>query len=560
MRSLPHVAATLTAALSASVCAQTPDVLLPSGNLDGIYRLVDRNNNGNYLDDGDAYDYVLNGVDSSIRNVVYVPGAPGRLYCTSTILEQVLSFWDTNANGVIDSSEITIALDFGVRFGSPGSANWEVQGLDHAGGGVLYVVNDAGTREGIFRCQDLNADGDFMDNVGGIDETTAAAVEPTTLTVTNAPNSGNPVLALTDIQSIAYDPSWGPYGRFLVEEELFDFTLALQDNNGDGDFTDANEAYLFSALWNGGTIGPDVNPDVTSAVLPISNEMLHHAVDTSTTPSTYYLLSFDSTATQPDAAILFRGRDLNQDGDVNDAGELNIYWDGSLDSTGAVNAYNFCYGLHAQNGTVWVTCEWDGATDHEHLVRLQDGNADGDANDVGELTLAWDLPLDLTHYDPLVLPAGTLPAPPPGLPGTYEYYGAATCPTSLASGLHNVQIGSNNWNDKPVIGDATFVIRTWGAAPTSAGIYNLGIVQLLPGFPLNPAGTCNLYTLPLASRGLMTDAAGQSNDPLPIPNDPGLIGAVVYWQSIVIDPIGPYGVTVSDGAKMRIGAYSYSVN
>ena len=47
------------------------------------------------------------------------------------------------------------------------------------------------------------------------------------------------------MDSIMYDRFWGANGRFLIEEEGFDFTLALEDLNGDGDFTDANEAYLF---------------------------------------------------------------------------------------------------------------------------------------------------------------------------------------------------------------------------------------------------------------------------------------------------------------------------
>ena len=324
--------------------AQTPDVLIPSGSLDGIYRLVDRNGNGLYTDDGDAYDYVLNGFDSSIRNVVYVSTPTPRCFCTTTVAEQILSFWDTNANGLIDSAEITVALDLPSFFGA---ADQEINGIAHSGAGVFWFTNNSGLQEGIWRCEDLNADGDFADIVLGVPETRAAAVEPSTVVVTNAPLSGNPTLQLTALDSIEFDPVHGPYGRFLCEEENFDFSVAFEDLNGDGDFLDAGECYLFSALYNGGTIGASANPDVIGGLLPVSNEMLSHAVDWSTSPPTYYLLSLDTTATQLDAAIVFRGRDLNADGDVNDAGELNIYWDGSLDSTGAVAAYNVCYGMHA---------------------------------------------------------------------------------------------------------------------------------------------------------------------------------------------------------------------
>ncbi|MBI5849457.1 MAG: hypothetical protein HZB39_00230 [Planctomycetes bacterium] len=537
--------------------AQTPDVLIPSGSLDGIYRLVDRNGNGLYTDDGDAYDYVLNGFDSSIRNVVFVSTPTPRFYCTTTVAERILSFWDTDGSGFIDPGEITVALDLPSFFGA---ADFEINGIAHSGAGVFWFTNNSGLQEGIWRCEDLNGDGDFADIVAGTPETRAAAVEPSTVVVTNAPLSGNPTLQLTALDSIEFDPVHGPYGRFLCEEENFDCTVAFEDQNGDGDFLDAGECYLFSALYNGGTIGASANPDVIGGLLPVSNEMLSHAVDWSTTPPTYYLLSVDTTATQLDAGIVFRGRDLNNDGDVNDAGELNVYWDGSLDSTGAVAAYNFCYGMHAEAGQVWISAEWDGTVDHEHLVHCVDLNLDGDANDAGEARMEWDLFADRTHYEPLLVPAGTMPPPPAGLPGTYDYFGAATCPSSLP-GLHNVQIGSTNWDDKPVIGAAAFSVRTWGANISAPGIYNVALAPLGAPIPIDPpANLCNVYLLGIASIGFATDAAGVNNTPLAIPNDVGLIGGILFWQSIVLDPISPIGATTSDAAWTRFGTYSYSVH
>lgn len=549
----------LLAALSCApfLAAQSFDVLIPSGSLDGIYRLVDRNANSSFTEDGDAYDYVLNGFDSSIRNVVYATTPTPRFWCTTTVAEQILSFWDTDGNGVIDPSEITVALDLPSFFAA---ADQEINGIAHSGGGVFWFTNDSGAQEGIWRCEDLNGDGDFNDIVGSVAETTPAAVEPSTVVVANAPSSGNPTLALTNLDSIEFDPTFAPNGRFLCEEENFDCTVAFQDLNGDGDFLDIGECTLFSALYNGGTIGADANPDVVGGLLPISNEMLSHAVDTSTTPPTYYLLSSDTSATQLDAGIVYRGIDLNADGDVNDAGELNIYWDGSLDSTGAVAAYNFCYGMDAQNGQVWITAEWDGTPDHEHLVHTVDLNNDGDANDPLEATMVWDLPADRTHYDPLLVPAGLLPAPPSGVPGIYEYFGAATCPSSLP-GSHNVQIGSNNWDDKVVIGSTSFHVRTWGANINSLGIYNVGLSALGSPIPIDPpANLCNVYLLPIASVGFSTDAAGVNNTPLAIPAQPALVGAILFWQSVVIDPISPIGATLSDAAWTRFGAYSYSIN
>ncbi|MCC6784457.1 MAG: hypothetical protein IT457_16560 [Planctomycetes bacterium] len=554
---LRPVSALACLACASALAAQAPDVLIPSGSLDGIYRLVDRNGSGFHTDDGDAYDYVLNGFDSSIRNVVYVTTPSPRLWCTTTVAEQILSFWDANANGTIEPGEITVALDLPSHFAS---ADHEINGIAHSGNGVFWFTNNSGAQEGIWRCEDLNGDLDFADVVLGVSETRPAAVEPATVVVGNAVAAGSPTLALTALDSIEFDPTHGPFGRFLCEEENFDFTVAFEDGNGDGDFLDPGECYLFSALYNGGTIGAAANPDVVSGALPVCNEVLSHAVDTSTTPPTHYLLSFDTTATQLDAALVLRGRDLNADGDVNDAGEVNVYWDGSLDSTGAVAAYNFCYGMHAEASQVWIAAEWDGAIDEEHLLHTFDLDFDGNANDPGEASVTWRLPVDRTQYEPLVLPAGTLPAAPAGLPGTYAYFGAASCPSSLP-GSHNVQIGSDNWNDKVLVGNPNFVVRTWGANPVAAGIYNLGIAPLPTPLPIDPpANLCNVYLLGVASLGFVTDATGVNDSVLAIPAQSSLVGGILYWQSIVLDPISPLGVTTSDAAWTRFGTYSYSVN
>jgi hypothetical protein len=549
------LAGPLALALStAATPAQAPDVLIPSGSLDGIFRLLDRDGDGAYNSVGEAYDYVLHGRDSSVRNIIWIPGNPPRLYYNSTVLEKLLFAWDSNADGIIQlGTEELVALDFATHFGS---ATHEVNGIAYNGNGVFYVTNDSGTVEGIHRCQDLTGDGDFDDP----NETTPALVEPTHVFVTNAPNSNNPPLVLDALDSITFDPTWGASGRYLIEEETNDFTLAVEDKNNDGDFDEPGEAYLFCALWNGGTLAADVHPDVANGTFPSSNEIREHAVDTRTTPPTYYLASIDTNLGGPDNAIVYRGVDLNGDGDINDAGEISIFWDGSSDSAGAETGYNFCTGLEIANGEVYITAEWAGVPDEESYVRLRDLNLDGDAQDPGETIALWRLGQDKTHYTPLTVPAGVLPPAPPGNPGTYRYYGDATCRGSTGT-FHNIQSGTDNFNDKCTIGNAGFFIRTWGVVPNGVGAYNIGVAAT--SIPLDPPNNlCHVYTLPLVSFPFGADSIGENNTPLPIPNDPGLIGALLFWQSLVLDPPATLGLTTSDGIRMTLGAanYSYSVH
>src|SRR5687768_530092 len=104
----------LLVALSAASTApaQTPEVLIPSGSTDGTFRLVDRNADGDYSDPGEVYDYILDGVDTSNRNTVIVPGTPARLYWCSAVTEQILWAEDSDANGIIDAAtEIHVFYD-----------------------------------------------------------------------------------------------------------------------------------------------------------------------------------------------------------------------------------------------------------------------------------------------------------------------------------------------------------------------------------------------------------------------------------------------------------------
>jgi hypothetical protein len=546
--SIPSLLVTLAAA--ATAVAQSPEVLIPSGSTDGTFRLVDRNNDGDYADPGEVYDYVLDGVDTSNRNTVIVPGSPARLYWCSAVTEQILWAEDTDANGIIDAStEIRVFYDL-VGTGTTHEINF----MDIDSAGRLWWTNNAGTVEGLYRSVDSNADGDAED----AGETVAVLLESTRLTIANAPITGAPTVSVTALDSVTFDPTWGPNGRLLLEEEDADFTMALEDLNNDGDFVDAGEAYIFSALYNAGILGLDVNPDVPG-ILPRSNESFVVKVDASGATPVYYIVTGSACETGC-LSLVYRGIDNNTDGDINDAGEVRVFWDGSLDSTGAVPEYNFNVGIEVWNGKVYVNAEWDGVADEEHLFRLDDNNNDGDANDAGELVVLWRLPADTTHYNPTVFPAGVLAPAPAGNPGTYLYYGGATCASSLP-GSHNVQIGSDNWNDKPTIGNAGFILRTWGAAPTAPGLYAIGLAAI--SIPLDPpANTCVLLQTLEFLLPLLTDATGATNDPTPIPLDPALIGGEIYVQSLVIDNSQTFGFTVSDGAWVRIGAqnYSYSVH
>jgi hypothetical protein len=77
---------------------------------------------------------------------------------------------------------------------------------------------------------------------------------------------------------------------------------------------------------------------------------------------------------------IFRFRDQNNDGDFQDAGEQTLFF-------GPSAVYKNMQGLtiHPGDGSVWVCCSTADA-----VLRLQDLNGDGDANDAGESTVYYD--------------------------------------------------------------------------------------------------------------------------------------------------------------------------
>ena len=545
---MKHLALATSLVAASAFAQQAPDILIPNGSTDGAYILIDRDKDGKYTADGEAYDFILAGFNSSPRNYVKVGT---RIYFTETGKDQIVWVEDTNKDGCIQTSERHVFHDALAAIGAC-RPNWIV--LDK--NGWFWWTNDDGTAEGLYRSKDLNNDGDADDT----NETVGVIVEPKTVVVANTPKTAVTNLAVTSLQSIYYDANYGTNGRFLFEEENWDQTIAMEDKNSDGDFDDTGEVYLFSALWTGGVLAADVNPDVTNKVIPSGTEMRDIAWDIVT--KAYYLLSADSnTSSHPeDHGLIYVGKDGNSDGDINDAGETKVFFDCSHNSNGPLKNYNFIYGMTVYFGKVYIMAEFDGTPDNEHLIVLEDKNRDGDANDAGEATVLWTLPRDRVMYKPAIFPPGTFVAKQ-GLPGVAVYYGGATCRTSLsATSLHNIQFGTNNWDNKPVIGNTNFHLRTWGAKAAAPGLYLLGIAKT--DVPLDAGGTCRLLqTLNVIFLPFATDATGAFNLPFPIPNDTGLVGMRTYWQSVVIDTTAPAGLgfTVSDAFDMRFGSYSYSI-
>lgn len=80
---------------------------------------------------------------------------------------------------------------------------------------------------------------------------------------------------------------------------------------------------------------------------------------------------------------VFRFQDLNGDGDVQDAGEQILFYDIAGPGPDLTNIQAIT--IHPFDGSVWIS-----GTSLDLILRLEDKNGDGDANDVGEYTIFYD--------------------------------------------------------------------------------------------------------------------------------------------------------------------------
>ena len=104
----------------------------------------------------------------------------------------------------------------------------------------------------------------------------------------------------------------------------------------------------------------------------------------------------------------------------------------------------------------------------------------------------------------------------------------------------------------PALGSSSFAITLRDARPNSAAVLNAGFAPSSVAF-----GTCSLLVqLPFVALGTVpTSATGGASVALAVPNDPRLIGALLFTQWAIADAGGPVLgiVTLSDGLLLRVG-------
>ncbi len=192
---------------------------------DGIYRLDDLNNDGDWMDAGEVTNWVLNGGFGggngpfSPQEMVIDAAGVGYLRNSSANLHGIYRFEDINNNGAADDAgEFTVFFDATNASGIVPSAGFALE-FDATRPGAIYTLQIAsGGLDQLIRVQDLNNDGDAQD-------AGEAAI------VWSEAASGFSAIDVVSLDT----------GEVFITDNSGKKILLLRDVNNDGDFDDAGE-------------------------------------------------------------------------------------------------------------------------------------------------------------------------------------------------------------------------------------------------------------------------------------------------------------------------------
>ncbi len=480
------------ALLAPTVRAQVADITLMQTSFTEVQIVLftDLDNDGLFSTVGEARVLYSNGLNdenlTSNRDIVFRAEAGYRTaYWIDNRIDKLFRGQDLDGSGRIDVGEAAAFRD-SIALDGPSRAN----GIANTPDGAVWWSSDGDTFRGIFRCFDGN--GDFDANDPSEQVTMVSGTHPIDVGGTSVGISSGTFVRLT------------PVGNAVVAFNSLDHSalFRFEDQNSDGDVLDPSESIVFLNA-TGENPNLPVQPDFAAAVLGSNPRSL---VITAAPPSNGWLslvttqneggqdvvyAACDSSWTSSFSknqygeyinGLIFRCVDQNLDGDANDAGEVQTFYDGSLNSVG-VEVLDKIIGMSSHDGWLYV-CELHNNS-APSMHRLRDNNADGDAMDAGEQQLfLWD-----SNF--------FLPNPPFGL-GTAPFV---------------TEIGATAKDSFPMISCqaattyCTALVSSNGCLPalTSTGVPSLG----------NPAGFSVVAgNLESAQNGLLFfGTSGQNNTP-----------------------------------------------
>lgn len=473
-------------------------------------------------------------------------------YWIAESADSIMRGVDLDGNGTIaGEGEVTVFRDSGALDGE----SWPQELVVTDDGAVWWAAAlvIANPQNGISRLEDLNGDGDAADEGEQVVLVDGTGQHPIQYDL------GTTMIDAWGLESLAAAGN----GVIAYCELTSDAVFRFEDLNGDGDVTDADESVL---LLNVSGVDPElpVNPDFQDGTLKSlklqsgSSVRLTYLATALEDGERAFYFATESIGVSPSPSntnvdgkgtnfLIYRGVDGNGDRDVNDAGEVKLWLDGSY--TDGSPAMLTVRGFEALDGGDVFALEikpfpvlFPGDDGNVWLHRFRDLNGDGDAMDAGELTQGvFDLqvhgvspffPNPPTFGNVMADPFDLAISPPFLFEPAYTLSGGGC---SLPSGSAPTLAGSGSG-----LQGTDFSFELLGALPGAAGVWSVGTstttwLSLPLPLDLTPFGYtgCTLYHDAVSLFAVPTDGVGDAELTLTLPTGPGLAGLRLPTQWFV---------------------------
>ncbi len=555
-RALTFVGAAL--ALSAGAAAQNADLLLiqdgfdtsvmPTLAEDQLVRLDDLDGNGDYFDNLETnlwfrFQAATQADNNEFKTARVVD--EGGILATYLVNNrgnggfrpELLRGVDSNGSGRLEASEMVELFNFETATGSSQGAEGVAISADGAAWGSSdfpggSIIRSLGGTTTVF-IDDANGPFLATDQNGGL--STIDTDDFTRMT-----GSGNGVLVFID--GFSDDRT----------EAIFRFEDANGNGSADNDElrpflipTDINPAWAKNPDFGVSLRSFEIdNPAAPAAGEPpyFVPRLSHLTTTVESGVETYYFATDSSDSgmfslnVNGDGlnGLVYRAQDGNSDGDVNDSGEVELFFDGSTTGPTALGIGKVL-GMDAADGTIYIF----GLTGAATIATLTDFNNDGDAADAGEFTSGlWDeagfLFFGPSPIETFMFGVGLAAVPngllPDALSLDAEVSGVGCTQFGLIptiSGVGDFQVGTSN-----------FTAIMGNGLPGQPSVLLAGNTATVGGLPLpldlgvinpNLAG-CTLYQAAKFIFPVVNDGLGNATFPVGLPNNPALSGITLGFQ------------------------------